>query len=438
MHLTKHLLSAGIVCLTLGCGDSSHTYTPGAPYVVCGAVTPTSARVIAQVMEPQKGARLMVGATSGGEPVRYFQPTRPSATAPDNLLAFELTGLTPGTEYRYEVRVESVIDLSQAGRFKTFIQGPMSFLMAFGACAETGSDHPVFDAIGKLRPDFFFHLGDLHYSNITINNPNAYRQAYEKVFTSPAQSRLYRSLPLAYIWDDHDFGADHADRTAPGRTAAAQTFRECVPHYALVEATGDSAIYFAFSVGRVRFVVTDLRSYRDSLNAPDGPQKTMLGPRQKGWLKNELVSGKDRYGLLVWVNTVSWIGDTGHDGWYRYADERAELSQFIAASRIDNLCMISGDEHHLSIDDGTNSDYSGSGGAAFPVMQAAPLDRDSSSAGGPFSHGAHAGRGQFGLMSVQDTGESITVYWGGLNYLGEELLSYSFQVPRSPDTSQAP
>jgi alkaline phosphatase D len=388
-------------------------------------------------MEPERGVRIMVGATGGGEPVRYFQPTRPSATAPDHLLAFELTGLTPGTEYRYEVRVEGVIDPGQGGRFKTFAHGPLSFLMAFGACAETGSDHPVFDAIGKLRPDFFFHLGDLHYSDIGRDDPNLYRQAYEQVFTSPAQSKLYRSMPFVYVWDDHDFAQDDADALTPGGSSAAYTYRECVPHYPLVETTGDSAIYCAFSVGRVRFIVTDLRSYRDPLHAPDGPQKSMLGKPQKEWLKGELAASI-RYGLVVWVNTVSWIGDTGHDGWYRYADERAELSEFIAASGIDNLCMISGDEHHLSIDDGTNSDYSETGGGGFPIMQAAPLDRDSSSAGGPFSHGSHAGRGQFGLMSVQDSGEFITVYWGGLNYLGEELLSYSFQVPRPSDTSQTP
>jgi hypothetical protein len=158
----------------------------------------------------------------------------------------------------------------------------------------------------------------------------------------------------------------------------------------------------------------------------------MLGARQKAWFKHEIRRSRVNYPLIVWVNTLPWIGVTGDDGWYVYTHERKELANLIADDEITNLCMVSGDAHMLAIDDGTNSDYSDSGGAAFPVMQAAALDRSGSVKGGPYSHGAYPGGGQFGLMTVIDTGDSIRVQWKGMNYLDQVIVSYAFAFSGEP------
>jgi hypothetical protein len=86
----------------------------------------------------------------------------------------------------------------------------------------------------------------------------------------------------------------------------------------------------------------------------------------------------------------------------------------------------------LAIDNGTNSDYSTNGGAGFPVMHAAPLDKHPSEKGGPYSEGVSLTSGQFGLMTVDDEGETIDITWSGRNYKDEELLHYEFSVT-SPD-----
>jgi hypothetical protein len=44
---------------------------------------------------------------------------------------------------------------------------------------------------------------------------------------------LNMELPMAYMWDDHDFGPDNSDATAPGRDASLRAYREYVPHYPL-------------------------------------------------------------------------------------------------------------------------------------------------------------------------------------------------------------
>jgi hypothetical protein len=99
--------------------------------------------------------------------------------------------------------------------------------------------------------------------------------------------------------------------------------------------------------------------------------------------------------------------------------------------------MISGDAHMLAIDNGTNSDYATAGSAGFPVMHGAALDRSGSVKGGPYSHGAYPGGGQFGLMTVTDYSDSLTVDWSGRNYLDQEIVAYSFTVDASSYTDVA-
>ena len=83
----------------------------------------------------------------------------------------------------------------------------------------------------------------------------------------------------------------------------------------------------------------------------------------------------------------------------------------------------------VAIDDGTNTDYSALGNASFPLLHAAALDRPGSAKGGPYSEGAFPGGGQFGLIEVVDNGgNSVTVHLSGIDWRGEVLVHYSFEV----------
>jgi PhoD-like phosphatase len=168
----------------------------------------------------------------------------------------------------------------------------------------------------------------------------------------------------------------------------------------------------------VRFLVTDTRSARTA--------ETMLGARQKAWLKRELLRAKRMGQLAVWVNSVPWIAVDGTDSWAGYPRERRELADFVSRSRIDNLVMLAGDAHMIAIDDGTNNRFA-TRGDRFPVIHAAALDRRGDRKGGPYSEGAFPGSGQFGTMSVRDTGRAtLSVTVAGWNYRGERIVEYSF------------
>ena len=242
---------------------------------------------------------------------------------------------------------------------------------------------------------------------------------------SPAQSLLYREVPIAYVWDDHDFGSNDSDSGSPSRPAAWQTYRQFVPHYELAEPSTGS-INQAFTIGRVRVVMIDTRSHR--LTA-DG---VLLGEQQMAWLLDELLAARDSHALTVLVSPTAWIGapEQGADHWGGYAAERRQIGEFLAEQAIDNVVLVGGDAHMVAIDDGTNSGYGGHSG--FPVLQVAALDRPGSVKGGPYSDGVFPGGGHFGVVEVTDTGgDSIDVELIGLDWNGDVLTSLrtTFSVP---------
>jgi alkaline phosphatase D len=392
----------------------------GVRWVWSGGVTAHSAAVRARVARGGIPVRLLLSPAeaAGATRERPFE----SVSDPNGMAAFGLTGLEPATAYEY--RVEPQGGAPMRGRFRTFGEGPWNFRIAFSACADTGSASTVFDAIRDARPDLFIHMGDIHYEDIGRNDAGRFRSAFDAVMASLTQGRLYRSLPIAYMWDDHDFGPNGADSSSASRPAALAVYREFVPHYPLTGA-GSPGIHQAFTMGRVRVIMTDQRSQRtSSWRTP--ADRTMLGAAQLQWLKDELTAASEAP-LVVWVNTVPWIAaqGPGSDNWGSYAHEREAIANHIERLGLTRrLVMLSGDAHMVAIDDGTHSNYATDarpGSRGFVVMHAAPLDRRTSMKGGPYSHGVSRQRSQFGLLDVADDGRNLKVELSGRDRAGAPI-----------------
>ena len=179
-----------------------------------------------------------VGTSADLEGARVSEIAAAAASTNNRVVSIRMRGLDPGTPYFYALEVGGILDLTKAGRFTTPASGPQTFTFAMGSCAETGSSHSGFDTIRTGNPLFFLHLGDLYYEDIDVDDPGLFRAAYNAVLAAPAQSRLYRDVPIVYMWDDHDFGPNNSDATAPGRTSARSTYQQYVPHYPLVAGSG--------------------------------------------------------------------------------------------------------------------------------------------------------------------------------------------------------
>jgi hypothetical protein len=385
-----------------------------------GGVTSRSATVVARLTGTRVRARLVLEDPAGAR--RHSTAVRADD---DGVARLRVDGLTPATRYRYAVEVDGRADHSRGrGGLTTFPEGPASFTLAVASCARTGSDGVVFDAIRRLDPLLYLMTGDLHYRNIASRDPDDFLAAYSQVLTAPAQAALYRRVPVDYVWDDHDYGPNDGDAASPSRAAARRAYRQAVPSPPLPEGPG-GAIYHAFTVGRVRVVVTDTRSERTA--------DTMLGSVQREWFLSELARAGE-HALVLWVNPDPWIDaeGQGRDTWGGYAAERRLIADAIAAHGVRNLVMVSGDAHMVAIDDGTNSDYAPGEGGGFPVLHAAALDRRGHVKGGPYSHGTFPGAGRFGVVRVDDRGSSVTVDLSGRDYHDRTLVEYRFEVPVAP------
>lgn len=383
-----------------------------------GALTSRGVTVVAGVVPGAREATVRMEPVGGGPAV-----TGPTVeVSPESIARVEVRGLEPEADYRYVVIVDGVADRSRGvGSLRTPAEGPMSFRVALSGCARSGSNGAVYDAIAATDPLLYLAVGDLHYANLDSDDPAVFRAALRRQLVQPGQAALYRDVPIGYIWDDHDYGPNNAGAESPTRSAARTAYRQMVPHYPLTE-PGDAPIQQAFTIGRVRFVMTDTRSERTS--------SSMLGAAQEEWLVDELTRASRTHAVVVWVNAVPWVGaaDPVSDTWAGWSDDRRRIADAISDAGVDNLVMLSGDAHMVAVDDGTNTDYSTARTGGFPLLHAAALDRPGGVKGGPYSEGTFPGGGQFATMDIADDGASVVVTFTGRTWEGEELVRYQFGV----------
>lgn len=403
-----------------------------AEWLWLGEVGPTTATIVAGGLDGGTDARLVYWSAGAATEV-------PAIVSADGLARFELSGLDESTRYSYAVLGPDTVVPADAGpdgagpddadsSFRTFPDGAADLTIVMGSCARNESNGLVFDRMVEHDPDLYLALGDLHYANLESADPGDHLRQYGRSLSEPGQAALFSSVPTAYVWDDHDYGPNDADATSPARAAVSAAYRAAVPNYG-VSPDIDQSIAQAFTIGRVRVVMTDTRSMRSG--------DTMLGEAQLDWLLEELSTASRTHGLVVWANPTPWISSTGPgaDDWSAFPDERRLIADLIASEAIDNLIMVSGDAHMVAIDDGSNSGFATDGSPGFPVLHAAALDRPGNLKGGPYSHGSHAGGGQYGLLEISDDGGStIGVTLSGRNWEGSELLRHEFTIaaPQRP------
>jgi len=398
-----------------------------------GAMTSNGFRVVAKIAG---GAAVLLVGTDADLAMPVFRsPTRPAAL---NVVDITASGLQPDTVYYYGLEVDGVFDSAAVGRTRTFPEAgaPASFSFIASGCAGSFSEAPswpsglskvsnstVFGVIANKRPLLFVHLGDMHYRDAHVNDPLIFRNSFDAVLAAPLQAALYRDTPLAYLWDDHDYGTNDSNMNAPARPAAIQVYRERVPAYPLHHAEG---IWQTFVVGRVRFVMTDLRSMADPYTDPDSSSKSLTGAEQEAWLLDVLGSASEE--LIVWVSTVGYGRGFGPNAWEGYPTQRNRLASWFQdhPDVVRRLVVISSDWHGSGFDDGSNNRWGG-----FPIFQCGPLDSFPSANTNPvFSHGSSIARGQYGQFTVEDTGSDVSLR--AVAFRDEiPLFEYQFTVQRA-------
>lgn len=429
-------------------------------HVWAGATTDTTAWVRGKVTGASTRLALSLSST-------LASPTYTAATVPtaDGIVSFALTGLEPGVRYYYALEDDGVLDTAASGTFLTHpVAAGQRASYVFGAAGDAGltgagddsyittqvSDNPVFDTMRaqSLADDwlFFAHLGDLHYRNISTADAALYRAGYDDVLTfngtgvTARQGQFFRGTAMTYAWDDHDFGPNNSDRTHVGNATANSVYRERVPHYTLPAADG---IYQTWQIGRVLYIASDVRSYRDPNADPASTSKTMLGTGQKAWMESVLTASSGAE-ALVWITPSRWLADdasTG-DSWNSFIHERRDvIEMFGDTGWLPRMIQLTADKHNLSICSGPANLHGG-----FPIYMLASLDSSYGVPAPGYDIGSIGGRQQYGTIAVRDSGHTIALTGTGwIN--GTEWMSHTayahvgnhvFQVPYARLNSFAP
>lgn len=372
----------------------NYNLSPYRDWALCGGVTSTSAQFRVRGPNSDDGKRReFVVSTNPNLAIEADQilntPVSYGSFAPEehNMKRLSLDTLDPMTQYYYGITrpqrtANSAVVDGYVGSFSTPApEGTrMDFTIATGACALTGSMNEMFTSILELNPLLFIHMGDLHYEDLKTSNIDARLEAYDKVMGSPSQRLLYMRTIFAYMWDDHDWLGNNEDSNYDEASSVAkQSYTLGIPHYELGSTSneGTAAKYQAFTIGTVRFIITDLRS--ESIRSTEYFSGRIYSNAQKDWFYNELSQAAD-YDFVVWVSTRPWTEPekVGSDGWGGFVSDRDELSAHIASTigaGPRNLLVLSGDNHMVAFDDGSSTDYSGQNDypGGFPLLHSGPL-----------------------------------------------------------------
>jgi alkaline phosphatase D len=284
--------------------------------------------------------------------LRDSRRTAPAAAsaATDFVARVRLTGLQPDTTYYYRLWLSGLPDryLKEQEPFAFRTAAPIGakgrYRVAFGSCAriQLYPEQLIWDAVDDWRPDLFLWRGDNVYHDTL--EPQIMDEMYRWQRKVPNLERLQRRVPQLAIWDDHDYALNDSDRNNPAKKLAMESFKRywANPAYGLPDVPG---VFFRHAHGNVDLFMLDGRWYRDPIEQPDGPQKTLLGRRQLTWLKDELKASRATFKLLVSGSGWSTAKGPAGDAWSAYLHERDELFEFIRREGIEGVVLLSGDTH---------------------------------------------------------------------------------------------
>jgi alkaline phosphatase D len=302
----------------------------------------------------------------------------------DFTVKIDVTGLNPNTFYYYEFEHNGAYSL--VGRTKTLPLGAVDNMrLAVVSCASLESGYfNAYEAIANRNDvDAVLMLGDYIYeyesqgfspnANVDrtwqpaeeITELNDYRLRYNSYRLDYALRKLHQNFPWICIWDDHETandsypgGADNHQANegpwAQRMSAGKKAYFEWIP--IRPKAPGNQEIFRTFELGDLaKIIMLDTRlEGRDQQVGANDPgfndtARTILGPAQFNWLKNELSTTAQPWKIIgnqVMIGAIEIFGTPiNTDSWDGYPAERQKLFNHLTSNNIDNMVVLTGDIH---------------------------------------------------------------------------------------------
>ena len=313
--------------------------------------------------------------------------TSPAAMERDFTVKVDAGNLLPGRTYYYAFTAGG--ERSPIGRTKTLPDRSDRLRVASVSCANYPAGYfNVYRCLAS-RPDLdaVIHLGDYIYefANGRYGDGSAsgrvplpageastladYRGRYATYRSDIDLQEAHRLHPFIAVWDDHESANDAWSGGAPNHSAAQGSWatRQAGAYRAYLEwmpiresADPKIHLYRSFRFGDlVDLVMLDTRGLRDEqANGTDAkkladPSRSLLGATQEAWFFDELRASQragSRWRLigqqiLFTPLIIPGLPVANPDLWDGYAPARNRIFDFLAADKITNVAILTGDIH---------------------------------------------------------------------------------------------
>lgn len=392
-----------------------------------GFVTPTAISIWARVSGP---FMISVEYREKEADIYEVSPEVKASVDNDYCAVVALEGLKPATTYEYRVLIDG--EPSKYLKNKRSFEAKTApgkeyhttFTVAMGSCARVQEDRiqNIWYQITQERPDLFFWLGDNIYGDSLY--PQFLAEEYRRQRDVASYQHLMRTVPQLATWDDHDFGLNDHDRTNPVKADALEVFKQYWPNPSYGQSE-DPGVYFSYHYGGVDFFFLDCRYSRAPYNAPE-PEKTLLGLKQLGWLKDQLRKSEAPFKVLI--SGSGWTSLKGleeGDSWAPFLRERNGLFHWITDEEIGGVVLLSGDTHRGELNAIPWSEY---GGYDFYEFVSSPLAQDTSNRNQPpiwevYLDEVYTGGVNYGLLSFDLTKEDAELTFTLRDQFGNRVLN---------------
>ncbi len=291
--------------------------------------------------------------------------------------------LQPATHYEYRVLLaepDGTFTMNAArSSFRTAapVGKPGKVRIIFGGdiAGGRGSRNDVFTRMQAHEPDLVLLIGDLFYAGASDLTLDDFRQRSRGTWSKPQLAALAARVPTLGMWDDHDI----FDNYYAGKTPLYVPARRAFDEYTAARnppPVRSRKLYFTTTLGEVDVFVLDVRSDRSPNEDVDGPDKTILGSEQLDDLRSWLLGSSGKIKIIASPVLFADHSTTGNDSWTAYANEREAIFDFIVEHEIDDVLLLSGDQHWSAI----FSHLRGDPAYTFYEFQATPLSKSPRSA----------------------------------------------------------
>jgi len=329
---------------------------------------------------------------------------------------FRIGGLKPDTKYYYAADTAgpggSPRHGSLLGSFTTApppeVPADVTFTVVTGmmyADLDDPDGFNIYQSMLKVNPRFIVPTGDTVYydsENPRVTSEAVARYHWQRMYSLPRLIAFHLRVPGYWEKDDHD---TYANDCWPGLKVAKMgsfTFAQGQRIFLQEVPMGDHTYRRVRWGKRLEVWLTEGRDFRSPNNAPDGPEKSIWGKRQKEWLKKTLLASDAEWKVLVSPTPI--VGPDrsrkadNHSN-QAFAHEGNEIRQWFAVHLPRNFFIACGDRHwqYHSVDPNT-------GVQEFSCGPASDRHAGGSPGQEPLYHRFHRVKGGFLSISVSRDG----------------------------------